>query len=271
MVGAKVARKGGGEGEPALRTIRARVPSPPGSAYCTLRKALVKAPHPLRHGRPRGAGRALVLAGAALLLSACGSLHPGEAAVVGDATISDTQLEESTAAFCSVIRAINKDQNRPTEDIPVRTAALSALNLLVIGEGAEQLAVEEGITLTDDEVRRWIEQLPPVFDELPESEAEGVNETLELIAHNSLLISKLGRQGGTGVDPAAASERGTKRVLAYLEQIDAETDPRYGEAIDTSQAPGTGSLSVAISPDALRSADVPAQGTVSLTEAETCA
>ncbi|MDP9442943.1 MAG: hypothetical protein M3P83_00760 [Actinomycetota bacterium] len=219
---------------------------------------------------PRRLARVLGVVASALMLSGCASLHPGEAAVVGDTTITEERLEEFTDGFCTVIAAINQAQGTPTSGVPVRTAVLSALNVLVVGAGADQLAAREGIELGEDEVREWVAGLPPVFEEIPAEDAETVDRVTERVARNSLLVQRLGAQGGPADDPQAAAERGTRRVLSYLEQVGAETDPRYGQVLDTRTSPGTGSLSVPVSSEALQADDVPQQGTRSLTGAQSC-
>lgn len=217
--------------------------------------------------------RALTGTAVALVLAGCASLHPGEAAVVGDTTITDSELEEFTDGFCTVIAAVNEAQGTPVADIPVRTAILSGLNLLVIGAGADQLAAREGVEITRQEIRGWISALPPVFDNVPPQQEAIVEEVTERIARNSVLADKIGAMGA-GVDPpgdpTAIAQRGTQRILDYLQEVGAETDPRYGQVLDTSIQPGTGSLSVPVSAEALQAGDVPGQGTRSLTRAQSC-
>ena len=73
--------------------------------------------------------RAVKLAGgtlaAALLLSACGSVHPGSAAVVGSDTISASQADTTALAVCAA------DSASQPSGVPARTELRRALSLLV--------------------------------------------------------------------------------------------------------------------------------------------
>ena len=204
------------------------------------------------------------------VLAGCSGLRPGEAAVVGDETISDREFSEATNSFCTVLTEAQLAQARQAQgetaqapQIPVRSAATQALGLLVINSAAEQLAAKEGITANQAEVKRWLDDLPPIFDNVPADERADVDAVTELLARTNILIGKLGEPGSG--DLVAA---GQQRVRDYLDRIGYDIEGRYGQVLDPEADLGTGSLSVPVSDDAARSVQIPEGGTP--TEAEVC-
>lgn len=223
--------------------------------------------------RLRGAAVAAVCA---VALSSCGPAHPGSAAQVGDTSISDEQLQQSTDGFCDLIDSINAAQQGSNPPVPVRAALLSALNTLVMGAALEQLAEEENVEVTNAEVRQWIGALPLDFSRVPDARAADLQATIEQVARNALLVEKLGRAayeqqnpGSSGAPPAEVQQLGQQLANDYLEQVDVETNPRYGQVLDTQKLPGTGSLSVAVSEEGVNGQTVP-EANNSLSETQEC-
>ncbi|MDQ4084544.1 MAG: SurA N-terminal domain-containing protein [Actinomycetota bacterium] len=211
--------------------------------------------------RLRAAAFAVVCA---VALSGCGGAHPGSAAQVGDVSIPDESLERSTTGFCEVIDVFNQAQQGTSPPVPMRSALLSALNALVMGEALDQLARRNGVEVTESEVRQWIGGLPLDFSRVPESRADEVNAVLERVGRNSLLADKLGRAvyeqqnpGGAPVPPDQVQRLGEQLVNDYMRRIDVQTDPRYGQALDPAQIPGTGSLSIPVSEEGLDGEGIP--------------
>ncbi|MGH3367370.1 MAG: hypothetical protein ACRDOY_09220 [Nocardioidaceae bacterium] len=220
-----------------------------------------------------------VAAACAVALSSCGSVHPGDAARVGDTTISDEQLSQSTRGFCDLIDVINQAQARGSVPVPVRSALLTALNTLVMGAALDHLAVQHGVGVTDAEVRSWIGRLPVQLNQVPDGRAGDLAMVTDRVARNALLVEKLGRMvyqrenPGQGSPGAAAADQiqrlGQQFASDYLSQVDVETNPRYGQVLDTQKLPGTGSLSVPVSAEgrAGRTVPDPASG---LSQTEQC-
>jgi hypothetical protein len=211
--------------------------------------------------RLRGAA---VAAACALALSGCGPVHPGEAAQVGDVSISDDTLEQSTNGFCDLIAAINAAQQGSSPPVPVRSALLSALNTLVMGEALDQLARRHGVHVTSAEVRQWVGAIPIDLSRVPPDRVDDLRMVIDRVARNSLLTGKLGRVVYARQNPGASAapaeqvqQLGQELASDYLQRVDVATNPRYGQVLDTQRLPGTGSLSVAVSEQSVAAQTVP--------------
>jgi hypothetical protein len=196
------------------------------------------------------------------LLAGCSGLRPGEAAVVGEETITTGEFNDVTDDVCTFLTAL-QISNGLDPAIPARAAALTAMNFLLMGAGAEQLAAEEDIEVTDQEINAWIADFPVLTDAVPPDQRGAVEDVKQLIARNQLLFGKLGEAEGGNL-----TEAGQQRVLDYLDEVGYEAMPRYGQALDTQAEPGTGSLSVAVSDEGVRGLALPQGGQP--TEAELC-
>ena len=224
--------------------------------------------------RLRGAAVAAVCA---LTLSSCGPAHPGAAAQVGDVSISDGTLQKNTDGFCELINTINRAQQGTTPPVPIRSALLSALNTLVMGEAIDQVAKRNHVTVTQAEVQHWINGLPIDLSDVPKDRLAETSAVLQRVGRNTLLLDKLGRQvyekqnpGGPSVSSDQVQQLGQQVVNQYMQRVGVETDPRYGQVLDTQNVPGTGSLSVAVSKTGLDAENVP-DPNASIPPSQTCA
>ena len=223
--------------------------------------------------RLRGAVLVVVCA---VVLAGCGNAHPGQAAQVGETSISDDTLQQNTHGFCDLIDAINAAQQGRGSPVPVRTAVLSAMNTLVMGVALDRLAARYGVAVSDAELRRWKEQLPLDFSLVPPSRTEDLQLTLDRVARNAVLVEKVGAQayrqqnpGSPDAPPDQASALGERLASQYLRRVGAQTDPRYGQVVDVQRLPGTGSLSLPVSAEGVQSRTVP-EPTDRLTQTQTC-
>lgn len=200
----------------------------------------------------------------ALALSSCGPAHPGAAAQVGDVSISDSTLQQNTDGFCELINTINQAQQGQTPPVPLRSALLSALNTLVMGEAIDQVAKQNHVSVTDAEVQQWIDGLPLTLSDVPKDKLLVTRSVLQRVGRNTLLLDKIGRQafekqnpGSSSVSSNQAQQLAQQQVNQYMQRVGVETDPRYGQVLDTTQVPGTGSLSTAVSHTGLDAENVP--------------
>jgi hypothetical protein len=222
--------------------------------------------------RLRGAAVAVVCA---LALSSCGPAHPGAAAQVGDVSISDETLQQNTDGFCQLIDTINQAQQGTTPPVPLRSALLSALNTLVMGVALDQVAKRNNVSVTDAEVEQWIRGLPLDLSNVPQSRLAETRVVLQRVGRNTLLLDKLGRKAfqqqnpGTSASSNQVQQLAQQQVNQYMKRVGVETDPRYGQVLDTQQTPGTGSLSVAVSQQGLDAENVPDPNT-ELPPSQTC-
>ena len=225
---------------------------------------------------PRWRGAALAVV-CVVALSSCGNAHPGAVAQVGDVSIADETLQHNTTGFCAVIDVFNQSQQGTSPPVPTRSALLSALNALVMGEALDQLARRNGVEVSPSEVRQWIGGLPLDFSRVPESRTDAVQAVLERVGRNTLLVEKLGQvayqrqnPGSTTAPPDQVQRLGERLVNGYMERIGVETNPRYGQALDPQQVPGTGSLSIPVSEEGIDGVGIP-EPSNTLPQSRTCA
>jgi hypothetical protein len=211
-----------------------------------------------------------------LALSSCGSVHPGQAAQVGDVSISDETLQQNALGFCDLIDVINQAQQGTNPPVPTRTALLSALNTLVMGEALDQLAAQNDVDVTDAEIEQWLGGLPLDFSQVPQSRIDDLQLVTERVARNTLLVDKLGRvayarqnPGSAGAPADQVQQLGQRMADQYMRRVGVDTDPRYGQVLDTQRLPGTGSLSVAVSEEGVAGETVP-EATNTLPQNQEC-
>ncbi|MGH3384872.1 MAG: SurA N-terminal domain-containing protein [Nocardioidaceae bacterium] len=220
------------------------------------------------------AGGSAVLLSA--LLAACGGLHTGDAAVVGDQVVTREQHDAAIDTFCAGLGQLQQAQ-APEQGVPVRRAASASLEFLVQQTALDQIAENEEITPTKAEIKEYVkaieEQIPP--------EAGAVTAELRKffgeVARTQVMTLKLGeiryQEENPGEEVPAQSQEvfdlGQQAITAHLKQVGYETDSRYGTIPQAAEEkPGTGSLSIAVSDEGIRGLDVPEGGTP--TDAESC-
>ncbi len=136
-----------------------------------------------------------VAVSAAVVATGC-SQSPGAVAYVGDAPITQSQLESSVAAVSTTLEA---GQTVSSEAV---------INALIQGEVAAQIAAEKGITITDAERDAFLKgtNLAPLLD------VPGAKPIAYDIA-DSQLVSK---------------QVGAAPYLAALEKTPVKLNPRFG-------------------------------------------
>jgi hypothetical protein len=192
--------------------------------------------------------RAAVLVLVGLTLAACGTIHPGSAAVVDGESISMRTLDRTATAYCVAIAASDRQQSGAptTSNSSIRRQAVVGLVSLVV---ARKLAAAEDLTIkpsayevTSAERAQLSRQYP---DGDPEQLARAIEDSREVAA---IAVALAAEQ--TGEQPSAANEQqlaqlGQSTILAAFADNDVSFAPRFG--LDTSGRPkaDTGSVSVA--------------------------
>lgn len=181
--------------------------------------------------------RVLVLAGAALLLSACGPVRPGAAAVVGDSSISMDDVQTTTTAYC-LISAVNAQQGSTTDLVELRRQAVA--NLLLT-EVAEQAAAGRGIKVAD---RPLTEDQTAQIEQLFGSDSDEVTTVVESNQRVNALLVALARDAGAQGTDEQLAQAGQQIVAADAVKKGIKIDPRFGLSNSLQQVGTTGSLSV---------------------------
>jgi hypothetical protein len=214
--------------------------------------------------RARIAKMSALVAGAALALTGCG-LHPGAAAVVDGATITDAQVDDAAAALCSANITGAKAQGQPAPDLASRGARQAALQLLVDTELSHQFGEQKGVNPPSSQVSAALQQNKQTLDLLPADHKPAFEALLRSYAEGQLILIDVGRQAlaDPKADDNAALSEGTKLRNKWAKSVAVEVDPRYGTYDQGTLTPASGSLSIPVSQRATAGANAdPAAGWV---------
>lgn len=167
----------------------------------------------------RSARSAVTLTAAALALSACGSTHPGAAAVVDDYRVSMARVDDATDGVCAIAGASS-----------VADARRQALSILVV----QRVALEQERRLDLDVDRGEVGLTGEERDQLAEIPARVRAQAAEVVRSSREIDAIATALGGTRLRDAVAA-------------ADVDVDPRFG--IDFSAdalEPTTGGLSAGV-------------------------
>lgn len=187
------------------------------------------------------------LAAAGLLLSSCGALTPGAAAIVDDQTISMSTLEESARVYCEVTAVSAQRQGvEAIDNVAIRQQAVTDL---VLDKVATDLAEQRGIKVPSPK-KPDPEQFAEVFGDRADEVAEVLAEAQSLYE----LLAQIGAdEASTTVteqnrDQLAAAGRAL--AIESFDEFGVEFSPRLGLSDAGQPAPQIGSLSVTATPEA---------------------
>lgn len=188
---------------------------------------------------------------AALLLSACGSVHPGDAAVVGSDSISQTRVDGVATAVCTV-----NTSSGQSSSVPSRNARRFALNLLLDSTLSLQFGRKEGVRPDQHLVSTGLAQSAQTFSSLPPAQRADLQSAVHDVYAGQSVLESIGRRsleknGQTNVTTKQALAQGSLLRNQYAQSLDIEVDPRFGTYEKGQVAPTSGSLSSAVSPTAL--------------------
>jgi hypothetical protein len=181
-----------------------------------------------------GVRRAALLAPAALILAACGQVHPGAAAVVDGRRISFDQVDATARGYCELVAL----QGQEPDAAALRRQALADRVALDV---ARELAEQRDLAVPRSE---WI---VPVADReglaeaLPDADVEQVIEAAELNGRLRVTLEVLGSPAGS---PEVAQQQGRDVVAQELADRDVQVDPRLGLDESLQDTGSNGSLSV---------------------------
>ncbi|WP_028639245.1 SurA N-terminal domain-containing protein [Nocardioides sp. URHA0032] len=200
-------------------------------------------------------GLALVLA-AAVLLTGCDDVpafSPGVAARVGDDTISTSQVDDVSVAYCQAAeKQLQEDQALPQHYLRAQVAGSLALRA-----AADQFAAEHDVTAgpSYDQAVRQAEQS---LADLSGSQRQAIIDVQGAATYVQAVETAVGATlGGSGAKANLAA--GQKAFQDWLDAHDVRIDPLYGVSIDdgASKLTDTG-LSFAVSDTATKAdADQP--------------
>ena len=185
---------------------------------------------------------ALAAAGAAFALAGCGS-HPGDAVVVGDESMTMSDFNDLSSAFCKVWPQVRGQDGESTlagasvrADVLDQVTRLLAARVVANEDGVEPSEVQ--MTLSDNLVNQAVDSLNGVS-------ANEVRAVAGVQAETTALEAAIGRGDADGQPSQSDQSAGARQVNNYLKSADVSFDPSLTE--------NDGSLSIAA--DASRYAD----------------
>ncbi len=192
--------------------------------------------------------RVLVAAVAAVLLTGCGSVHPGAAAVVDDDVISMHDADDTAQVYCR-LTLLQGTQGQAPSNADIRREAVRDL---VIGVVARQLAQQDDIDVSPSAYEVTPAQRQQLAKAFPTDQLDSVIETIERTQHTYAIVLELGKRSKdvpATDDEGAVQDAGLKVVRAEMARHDISYDPRFGLKDDGDKKADPTPLSV--SPKAL--------------------
>jgi hypothetical protein len=210
---------------------------------------------------PRLVRLGVVAAATALVVTSCGTdLRPGTAAVVGDTTISEDEVDDLVAAACEYTEAIRLEQgsgSRPTQSIAnLRT---SVTRQLIQAEVTRSATEELGLTVNEATVSAlasgssFPEGVEPDDEELLTAFFEEQSRSL---LGQAVVGAHLQDESVTVADETLGQDDvdAARDYLAeQAQQLDVKVNPAYGTWSEGDLTTASGSLSDPVS-DAARAA-----------------
>jgi len=194
-----------------------------------------------------------VLAAAAMVvLTGCGALHPGVAAVIGSVTIPHQRVDDVARALCSANIKGAESQGQEAPELATRGVRQGALQILLDSELSQLFGDKMGVEANQQQVSQALAQSAQGIAMLPEDQRDDFTEALTGYASGQLILIEVGRQslegqGAADVTDEQANAEGMRLRGQFVKTLDVEVDPRYGTfENDTLKAGGT-ALSVAAS------------------------
>ena len=184
-----------------------------------------------------------------LLVSGCGQLGPGTAAVVGDTRISDRQVQDVAAAQCDLRDSLKGQQGvSATSRSKLTTSSLGLLMDTALSRqfGASQKAAADPLV-----VKAFLDQVEPLFKPLKAGPEATLTSAFTTWAKaRAQLVDVAARK--TGQKPTAQNlqqllDAGLAQRAAWLKSTSPtiHTDARYSPGKDGFPGAGDGSVSAA--------------------------
>ncbi|TGN30622.1 hypothetical protein [Aeromicrobium chenweiae] len=193
--------------------------------------------------------RAVVLAVAGLSLAACGTVHPGSAAVVDGTTISMKSLDETAQAYC--VLSLNAAQQQGGAPAAISNTDLrrQAVVGLVSSVVAEDLAKKEDLQVRPSAWKVGSTVRAQLAKAFPKGDVDQIAKALEDDQKVSVIAIALAAKR-TGQAPTQANQQqllqiGRDEITKAFASEDVKFAPRFGLSPSGKVRADTGSISVA--------------------------
>lgn len=199
----------------------------------------------LRRGVPVAVAATL----AALVVSGCGQLTPGTAAVVNGTRITNDEVNDLAEAQC--VAADKAKASGQSQTMAVSRVKVQSLALLMDTELSKQFAADEDITPDTQLVKGFYSQFEPGITPLPSTARTTLTDVFQNWAQGRAILVEAGSKS-TG-DKATLQnlqqllDAGLKDRDGWVKKADIDTDARYAPGKDGFPGTGDGSVSKASS------------------------
>jgi len=199
--------------------------------------------------RRRRWGLSVLVASALVVLTGCGSLQPGVAAVVGSATISHDEVDRVASALCSANLGGAAARGEQAPELASRGARTGALQVLLDSELSRLFGEARGVEPDNKKLSAALAQNEPGIAVLPEDQRGDFRAALKDYAAGQLMLIEIGsralaEQGQENAGDDVALSEGQRLRSEFVATIDVKLDPRYGTFTDETLQPGGSELSV---------------------------
>ena len=210
--------------------------------------------------RNRNARRVcLLVAAGVLVLTGCGEVHPGTAASVGADTIGHDEVDALASTLCAVGSAGAAAQGQPAPETATKVNREAALGLLLENSLSSQFGEQEGVEPDPGEVSQALAASEANVGLLPEGEQEDLRAAIQDFEEGRSILISVGREsleesGRSEVSDEQALAEGQRLRAQFVRRLDIDVDPRYGSYERGALQPGSQSLSVPASEEAVAGA-----------------
>jgi len=190
--------------------------------------------------------RLFVGAAAVIVLTACGSVYPGAAAVVEGTEISMSTADETAAAYCVVSLISAKQQG--INELSGADTRRQAVSDLVTHAVAQRVAKSEGVKADPKLYELSDDQVAQIHEAFKDSNPDQVENAILMAQETYALTVAIGeKSAGMALDEnngQAIQAAGESTLVKAMENLDIQVDGRFGLDDLTVQISATGSLSV---------------------------
>lgn len=168
-----------------------------------------------------------VVVAAGLLVSGCGSLHPGAAAVVGDKTISMAKVDQVAGDYC---HAITEQLKGDSQVVPLNFFRGGVAGSLALRSVASQLAAEYGVEPASV-YQNEVTNLEKTTVNVPEQYKAAVIEVQSTSAYVEGVQAAIGEAKNPDLGYSEAQQAGQAIFDDWISQHGVTFDPSLGLAI----------------------------------------
>ena len=184
-----------------------------------------------------------VMVAAGVLLSSCGALHPGAAAVVGDKTIPMSKVDQVAGDYC---HAITKQLQGDSQVVPLNFFRGGVAGSLALRSVAQQLAAEYGVQ-PEAVYDHKVTDLQKATVHVPEEYREAVIEVESTSAYVEGVQAAVGAAQDPSLGYIESQKAGQTIFDEWISQHGVTFDPSLGVSLEKGNIAQTdGSLSYAV-------------------------